>query len=283
MRLAAIISEPEDMNTHLASQRDHRIDFVRGLALVMIFINHIPGNIVGELTTRNFGFSDAAEIFVLLAGVSSAFAYYRRYEAGQPFYTSVRVWRRAGFLYTAHTLTTVLAIALFAAAGLYFADPALTGQIGIHAFWESRLPELFADDDYEFWVGKAQFIEHPRDYFWNMVLDSHALVDSVLLIEADLRQRFPSDQQMCYETRGETLVHTPCEAYASAYHQRMGNMVEQRMRDAILSVGSAWYTAWVLAGQPDLKLLDGEGVADSLDVGEVEGREGFFKGRKHGE
>lgn len=131
MRLAAIISEPEDMNTHLASQRDHRIDFVRGLALVMIFINHIPGNIVGELTTRNFGFSDAAEIFVLLAGVSSAFAYYRRYEAGQPFYTSVRVWRRAGFLYTAHTLTTVLAIALFAAAGLYFADPALTGQIGI--------------------------------------------------------------------------------------------------------------------------------------------------------
>jgi hypothetical protein len=119
------------MNTTLPSARDHRIDFVRGLALMMIFINHIPGNIVGNLTTRNFGFSDAAEIFVLLAGVSSAFAYYRRYEAGQPVYTSVRVWRRAGFLYTAHILTTVLAIALFAAAAIYFNDPKLADQIGI--------------------------------------------------------------------------------------------------------------------------------------------------------
>lgn len=136
-RLDAITDEPEDMNTTQPSQRDHRIDFVRGLALIMIFINHIPGNIVGELTSRNFGFSDAAEIFVLLAGVSSAFAYYRRYEAGQPFYTSVRVWRRAGFLYTAHILTAVLAIALFAAASIYFNDPRLAGQIGIRTILDA--------------------------------------------------------------------------------------------------------------------------------------------------
>ena len=119
------------MNTAHTAARDHRIDLVRGFALMMIFINHIQGNIVGELTSRNFGFSDAAEIFVLLAGVSSAFAYYRRYESGQPLYTTVRVWRRAGFLYTAHILTSVLAVALFAAASLYFADPALKGQINI--------------------------------------------------------------------------------------------------------------------------------------------------------
>ncbi len=158
----------------------------------------------------------------------------------------------------------------------------LTGQLGIHAFWESRLPELFADGNYDFWVGKAQLIENPRDYFWNIVLESHVLVDSVLAIELDLRKQFPSDQQMCHEMRGQRLVRTQCEAFAAAYDQRMGGMVEQRMRAAILAVGSAWYTAWVLAGQPDLSTLDRElAVVDSLDVGEVEGKKGFFKGRKH--
>lgn len=119
------------MSTHHSAGRDHRIDLVRGLALMMIFVNHITGNIVAELTTRNFGFSDAAEIFVLLAGVASAFAYYRRFEEGLPLHTTVRVWRRAGFLYTAHILVTLLAIALFAAAATYFADPKLAGQINI--------------------------------------------------------------------------------------------------------------------------------------------------------
>ena len=157
----------------------------------------------------------------------------------------------------------------------------LTGQDGIHAFWESRLPELFADKGYDFWVGKAQFIEEPRDYFWNIVLESHALVDSVLAIELDLRRNFPSDQQICQEMRGQSLVRTQCLEFATAYHERMDNMVEQRMREAILSVGSAWYTAWVLAGQPDLSLLDSDLVAiDSAEVNK-DRKKGFFKFRKH--
>ena len=47
--------------------RDHRIDFFRGLALIFIFWDHIPHNPLAELTVRNFGLSDAAEIFVFLA------------------------------------------------------------------------------------------------------------------------------------------------------------------------------------------------------------------------
>jgi hypothetical protein len=158
----------------------------------------------------------------------------------------------------------------------------LTGQDGIHAFWESRLPELFADEEFDFWTGKAQFIENPKDYFWNIVLESHTLVDSVLAIELDLRHRFPSDQQMCHEMRGGTLVRTQCTAYAAAYNERMGGMVERRMREAILAVGSAWYTAWVLAGQPDINLLEQEiVVVDSGDVGGLEGKKGLFRNWIH--
>ena len=52
---------------HNAMPRDYRIDFFRGLALISIFVNHIPGNFYSNFTHRNFGLSDAAELFVLLA------------------------------------------------------------------------------------------------------------------------------------------------------------------------------------------------------------------------
>ncbi|MEO1261415.1 MAG: zinc dependent phospholipase C family protein [Bacteroidota bacterium] len=158
----------------------------------------------------------------------------------------------------------------------------LTGQDGIHAFWESRLPELFADERYDFWVGKATFIENPKDYFWNIVLESHSLVDSVLAIESALRRQFPSDRQMCQERRGQTMVRTQCPEYAAAYDSRMGGMVEQRMRAAVRSVGSIWYTAWILAGQPDLRSLGPEVIGiDSTGIGEISEKRKFSISRKH--
>ena len=57
--------------------RDLRIDVIRGLILLVIFVNHMPGNIVSTAMPHNYGFSDAADIFVLLAGISAAFAYGR--------------------------------------------------------------------------------------------------------------------------------------------------------------------------------------------------------------
>src|SRR5665213_1304563 len=57
--------------------RDSRVDVLRGLALLMIFIDHVPGNLLSLVTLRNFGFADAAELFVLLAGFASMAAYGR--------------------------------------------------------------------------------------------------------------------------------------------------------------------------------------------------------------
>lgn len=162
----------------------------------------------------------------------------------------------------------------------------LTDQVGIHAFWESRLPELYADAQYDFFVGKAEYIEKPKDYFWKIVLDSHALLDSVLMIEKDLSRTFPPDKQYCYEERLGRTIRTQCAEYAAAYHARMNGMVEQRMRDAILSVASSWYTAWVDAGQPDLKFLNAKDVAPALDAEDAEIESAFqkgnSKGREHG-
>src|SRR5690606_35630243 len=109
----------------------------------------------------------------------------------------------------------------------------LTGQLGIHAFWESRIPELFAEESYDFFVGKAVYISNPSEFFWNTVLESNALVDSVLVIERRLRAEFPSDQQYCFDDRLDATVRTQCREYARAYQQQMNGMVEQRMRQAV--------------------------------------------------
>jgi len=131
----------------------------------------------------------------------------------------------------------------------------LTDQIGIHAFWESRLPELYADETYSFLVGKAEMIDKPLTYFWKMVKESHDLLDEVLEIEKELTETFPDDQQLCYDERLERTVRTQCPEFAYAYHDRLNGMVEDRMQDAILAIGSVWYSAWIDAGQPDLNNL----------------------------
>lgn len=128
----------------------------------------------------------------------------------------------------------------------------LTNQLGIHAFWESRLPELFAKR-YNYVVGPARYIENPLAEAWKIVKNTHTMVDTVLHFEARLSKEFPARRKYSYSKRNGQLLKQYSAAYSKAYHDRMENMVERQMRSAILSIGSYWYTAWIDAGQPILK------------------------------
>jgi hypothetical protein len=128
----------------------------------------------------------------------------------------------------------------------------MSNQNGIHAFWESRLPELFADERYDFFVGRAEYFHQPRDFYWDIIYESNRLINNVLKIEKDINNSFPIDKKYCPETVGGLVMQKPCYEYAEAYHDKLNGMVEQQMQKAILALGSSWYTAWVDAGQPDL-------------------------------
>jgi len=159
----------------------------------------------------------------------------------------------------------------------------MTGQDGIHAFWESRLPELYALDEYDFFTGQAEYIDNPRDYFWGVCKESHLLVDSVLQVERRVKESMPEDLIFCYEDRLQRNVLTQCEAFARAYHEAMGEMVETRMRDAVLSIGSVWYSAWVDAGRPLLEPQEATFLVDEDEINELNKayRERQAKGRAH--
>jgi hypothetical protein len=102
--------------------RDQRIDFFRGLALIFIFIDHIPGNVFAKVTLTNFGFADAAEIFVLLAGYAAFFAYRRALNEGLSV-GLVKIGSRIAELYVAHLIVLMVCVLGLAVAAHLFHNP----------------------------------------------------------------------------------------------------------------------------------------------------------------
>lgn len=131
----------------------------------------------------------------------------------------------------------------------------LTGQHGIHSFWESRLPELFSSE-YDFFVGRAAYVSSPQEKAWEIVLSANGLVETVLETERTLGERF-GEKRFSFETRGVSTVKVYAMEYAHAYHAKLSGMVERQMREAIKTTGDLWYSAWIDAGQPDLHSLIG--------------------------
>ncbi|MDQ6905178.1 MAG: zinc dependent phospholipase C family protein [Bacteroidota bacterium] len=131
----------------------------------------------------------------------------------------------------------------------------LTNQVGIHAFWESRVPELLADKQFDFFIGKATYIKNPGAFIWDRVLESGNEADSVLTFEKELSKQFPGDKKYAFEKRNNIILRQYSSAYTIAYNTKLNGMVERRMRQSIFAVASFWFTAWVNAGQPDLSGL----------------------------
>jgi hypothetical protein len=165
-----------------------------------------------------------------------------------------------------------------------------TNQQGIHGFWESRVPELLADKGpiavgWDFFIGKAEYIKDPGNFIWQRVLESAAAADTVLSCEKKLSLEFPADQKFSFENRNGVTIRQYSSSFTKAYDAKLKGMVERRMRMAIFSVASFWYTAWVNAGEPDLtKLSNKEFSPDDLKEFETLNnawKNNTIKGREH--
>jgi len=160
-----------------------------------------------------------------------------------------------------------------------------TDQKGIHAFWESRIPELLADKEWDFFIGKADYIKNPGGFIWQRVLESAKASDSVLLFEKELSKSFPADQKFSFEERNGVTIRQYSTAFSTAFDKKLNGMVERRMRQSIYAIASFWYTAWVNAGQPDLKSLSNKELS-AEDLKEFEDlnnawKKGSIRGRDH--
>lgn len=141
----------------------------------------------------------------------------------------------------------------------------LTGQDGIHGFWESRIPELMATE-FQLWVGKAEYVEKPQQEIWKAVYRAHAMLDSVLLFEKQLSQEFKPDKKFSFEERNNLTSKVYSQEFSYAYALALDHQIERQMKHSIKMIADFWFTAWVNAGQPDLSTFSKEPVQEEVIV-----------------
>lgn len=112
-------------------QRDLRLDFFRGLALWLIFVDHIPRNIVNWFTVRNYGLSDAAEIFVFISGYTAAYVYARAMRERGFAAAAVRILKRVWQIYVAHIFLLVIFFAQISYVARTFENPLFAEEMNV--------------------------------------------------------------------------------------------------------------------------------------------------------
>lgn len=166
-------------------------------------------------------------------------------------------------------------------------DGKIPDQKGIHAFWETRIPELFAAENYDFFVGQAEYIEKVNDKIWEFTESSYDAIDTIWMVQKKMDEEYPGDKKYTFENRGQTTVKVITKEYAQQFSSLLGGMVEKRMRLSVKLVGSFWYTAWVNAGQPDLTGIENKDISDAhkkeLEETEKMWKTGTVKGRPNPE
>ena len=131
------------MTTMVKPQRDVRLDFFRGLALWLIFLDHIPTNVINSFTLRNYGFSDAAELFVFISGYTAAFVYGRAMRERGFIVAGARILKRVWQLYVAHVFLFVIFVAEIAYVSRTFENPLFAEEMNILDFLREPYETLF--------------------------------------------------------------------------------------------------------------------------------------------
>ena len=117
-----------------SNRRDLRLDFFRGVALVFIFVDHIPENFLSYFTLQAVAFFDAAEVFIFISGFTAAIVYGQRLAAKGWLYATAQIWRRAWQLYVAHVFLFVIFIAEVSYTAMAFNNPMYNEEMRVADF-----------------------------------------------------------------------------------------------------------------------------------------------------
>jgi hypothetical protein len=117
-----------------AGERELRLDLFRGLALWLIFVDHLPPSILTWFTIRNYGFSDATEIFIFISGYTAAFVYGRAMLERGFVVATARILKRVWQIYVAHVFLFTIFLAEISFVAARFENPLYTEEMGILDF-----------------------------------------------------------------------------------------------------------------------------------------------------
>ncbi len=133
-------------------------------------------------------------------------------------------------------------------------DGQYTNQKGIHALWETRIPELQLSN-YDFLIGKASFVKDVQAMAWISVQSANKAVDSVFSNEKYLSNKLSEQSKYSFTETNYGTIKTYSEMFTIQYSELLEGQVERQLRNSIKMVADCWYTSWIEAGQPDLSTL----------------------------
>ncbi len=122
--------------------RDLRLDLFRGVANWAIFLDHIPDNVVNWITTRNYGFSDAADLFVFISGYTASFVYARMMLERGFIVGATRLTKRVWQLYVAHIILFVIYIVTIGYVAQRFSDPEIINEFNVAGLVDNPVETL---------------------------------------------------------------------------------------------------------------------------------------------
>src|SRR3981189_328851 len=133
-REAAPVTSAPAITLPATGERELRLDLFRGLAVWLIFIDHLPPNILTWFTIRNYGFSDATEIFIFISGYTAAFVYGRAMLEAGVVVATARIMRRVWQIYVAHVFLFMIFLAEISYVATNFNNPLYSEEMGIMDF-----------------------------------------------------------------------------------------------------------------------------------------------------
>lgn len=125
-----------------AKGRDLRLDLFRGIANWAIFLDHIPDNVVNWVTTRNYGFSDAADLFVFISGYTASFVYAKMMLERGFIVGATRLLKRVWQLYVAHVILFVIYIAAIGYVAQRYNDPDIINEFNVAGLVDNPIQTL---------------------------------------------------------------------------------------------------------------------------------------------
>jgi len=141
-------------------------------------------------------------------------------------------------------------------------DGQLTNQKGLHALWESMIPEIEIQQYDLRGRHKAKYLKHPERAIWKAVRESYKLLNDVFEEEKAVTRSFTQEEKYRVQMRNGREYKSYTSAFAKAYSAKLGKTINQRLISSANLVADFWYTSWVDAGCPNLNKSLQEPVMD---------------------
>ncbi len=134
-------------------------------------------------------------------------------------------------------------------------DGQLTNQKGIHALWESTIPEIKLSSYNLYTKHKATYVKDKPAVIWNAIKKAHALLPQLFAKETEVAQHFPDSSKYVEVIKYGKKTKVYSDAFAKQYAVALGTSINDQLINSANMVADFWYTAWVDAGKPNLKSL----------------------------